>query len=198
MVNKIAVLSAVFAICMAGACKKSNSSSSPANPLTGTTWNFVDLTSNASLTATETGVAQLVDMTDFTTIDNSGTITFTADSMAGNGIGYTIDTSYTTITTIGTAPADTVTTALTTTVSPTSSTTSYQLIGTDSIYFGSGTPFAVSVYPGDTIKIEGVHFTISGNTLTLTSSIDQAGTVSYGILTVPSVTVITSKITLSK
>jgi len=199
MVNKITFLSALLVLFMAIACKKSNSgSSTPTNPLTGTTWNFVDLSSNANLTATETGVGSVVDITDFTTIDNSGTITFTADSMSGSGIGYTIDTSYTTITTVGPSTPDTVTTAYTTTISPTSSSTSYQLIGTDSIYFGASTPFTVSLYAGDTIKIEGADFTISGNTLTLTSAINQAGTVSYGIVTVPSVTVINSKITLTK
>ena len=199
MVNKIAFLSIGLVLLITVACKKSNSGGgSTANPLTGTTWNFVGLTSDANLTATEPGVASVVDITDFTTIDNSGTITFTADSMSGSGIGYTIDTSYTTITTIGTGQPDTVMTAYTTTISPTSSSTNYQLVGTDSIYFGASTPFAVSLYAGDTIKIEGAHFTVSGNTLTLTSSIDQAGTVSYGILTVPSVTVIKSKITLTK
>jgi hypothetical protein len=200
MVSKITVLSAVLVILTLGACKKSNSgSSTTANPLAGGTWNFVDLSSNANLTATESGLisGKIVDITDFTTIDNSGSITFTADSMSGSGIGYTIDTTYTTYTTVA-GTTDTVTTPYTTTIAPTSSSTSYQLIGTDSIYFGAGTPFSVSLYAGDTVKIEGAHFSISGNTLTLTSTIDQAGNVTYEGLTVPSVTQITSKISLSK
>jgi len=200
MANKITVLSAVFVIIVMGACKKSNSgSSSSTNPLTGTTWNFVDLSSNATLTATETGIisATVIDKTDFTTIDNSGTITFTADSMAGSGVGYTIDTTYTTYTYVA-GTGDTVTTPYTTMISPTSSSTSYQLIGSDSIYFGSGTPFSVSLYAGDTVKIEGAHFSISGNTLTLTSTVNQAGNVTYNSITAPSVTQINSTITLSK
>ena len=200
MVSKITVLSAVLLNWTWGACKKSNSgSSTTANPLAGGTWNFVDLSSNANLTATESGLisGKIVDITDFTTIDNSGSITFTADSMSGSGIGYTIDTTYTTYTTVA-GTTDTVTTPYTTTIAPTSSSTSYQLIGTDSIYFGAGTPFSVSLYAGDTVKIEGAHFSISGNTLTLTSTIDQAGNVTYEGLTVPSVTQITSKISLSK
>ena len=200
MVKNITVLSAVLMILTMVACKKSNSgSSSSTNPLAGGTWNFVDLSSNANLTATESGLisGKIVDLTDFTTIDNSGTISFTADSMSGSGIGYTIDTTYTTYTYAGTT-SDTVTTPYTTTISPTSSSTSYQLIGSDSIYFGSGTPFSVSLYAGDTVKIEGAHFSISGNTLTLTSTIDQAGNVTYEGLTVPSVTQISSKIILSK
>jgi hypothetical protein len=200
MVKNITVLSAVLVILTMGACKKSNSNSgSSTNPLTGGTWNFVDLSSNAKLTATESGFVsgEIIDMTDFTTIDNSGTITFTADSMSGSGIGYTIDTTYTTYTYAG-STNDTVTTPYTTTVAPTSSSTSYQLIGSDSIYFGSGTPFYVSLYAGDTVKIEGVHFSISGSTLTLTSTINQAGNVTYEGVTAPSVTQITSKIVLSK
>jgi hypothetical protein len=201
MVKNITVLSAVLVILAMGACKKSNSggSSGSTNPLSGETWTFVDLSSDANLTATESGLisGKIVDITDFTTIDNSGTITFTADSMSGSGIGYTIDTTYTTYTYVG-STSDTVTTPYTTTIAPTSSSTSYQLIGTDSIYFGSGTPFSVSLYAGDTVKIEGAHFTISGNTLTLTSTIDQAGNVTYEGITAPSVTQITSKIILSK
>jgi hypothetical protein len=200
MVKNITVLSAVLLILTMSACKKSNSgSSSSTNPLAGGTWNFVDLSSNANLTATESGLisGKIVDLTDFTTIDNSGTISFTADSMSGSGIGYTIDTTYTTYTYVG-STNDTVTTPYTTTIAPTSSSTSYQLIGSDSIYFGSGTPFSVSLYAGDTVKIEGVHFSISGNTLTLTSTIDQAGSVTYEGITAPSVTQITSKIILSK
>jgi hypothetical protein len=190
MVNKITVLSAVLVLFMMGACKKSNSgSSSSTNPLTGTTWNFVDLTSDANLTATESGLisGKIVDITDFTTIDNSGTITFTADSMSGSGIGYTIDTTYTTYTY---SDQRAILSRLLTRqlLPPPLPATSYQLIGTDSIYFGSGTPFSVSLYAGDTIKIEGAHFTISGNTLTLTSTIDQAGNVTYEGITAPSVT----------
>jgi hypothetical protein len=200
MVNKVTFLSAVLVLFMTGACKKSNNSNSTTtNPLAGGTWNFVDLSSDAKLTATESGIisAQIVDVTDFTTIDNSGTISFTADSMSGSGIGYTIDTTYTTYTYIGTTE-DSTTTPYTTTVSPTSSSSGYQLIGTDSIYFGAGTPFSVTLYAGDTVKIEGVHFTINGNTLTFTSAINQAGNVTYEGVTAPSVTQINSTITLSK
>jgi hypothetical protein len=200
MVKNITVLSAILVILTMGACKKSNSggNSSSTNSLTGT-WTFVDLNSDGNLTATESGIisGKIVDITDFTTIDNSGTITFTADSMSGSGVGYTIDTTYTTYTYVG-STNDTVTTPYTTTVAPTSSSTSYQQIGSDSIYFGSGTPFYVSLYAGDTVKIEGAHYSISGDTLTLTSTINQAGNVTYEGITAPSVTQITSKITLSK
>lgn len=200
MVNKITFLSAVLMLLMTGACKKSNSGgSTTTNPLAGGTWNFVDLSSDAKVTATESGLisATIIDVTDFTTTANSGTISFTADSMSGSGIGYTIDTTYTTYTIIGTSE-DSATTPYTTTISPTSSSTGYQLIGTDSIYFGASTPFSVTLYAGDTVKIEGVHFTISGNNLTLTSIIDQAGSVTYEGITAPAVTQINSTITLSK
>ncbi len=201
MANKITVLSAVFVMLMMGACKKSNSNGgSTTNPLAGGTWNFAGLSSNAKLTATVSAgpiSGTVIDVIDFRTIDNAGSIAFTADSMAGSGVGYTIDTTYTTYTYIG-STSDTVTTPYTTTIAPISSSTRYQLIGSDSIYFGSGTPFAVSLYAGDTIRIEGAHFLMSGNTVTLTSTINQAGNVTYNSITVPSVTQISSTITLSK
>lgn len=200
MVKNITVLSAVLVILTMVACKKSNSGSG-ANNLAGTTWNFTSLTSNTNITASETVLGQtikIVDIADFTTIDNTGTIAFTADSMVGTGVGYTIDTTYTTYDYVA-STIDTVVSPLQTTVAPTNSTAGYKLIGSDSIYFENGSsPFSVSLYAGDTVQIQGAHYSISGSTLTLTSTLTKTQSIDTLGTSIPATALIKSTITLSK
>ena len=190
-----------FAVCLlfAAACKKSNHSSGP-NPLPGT-WTFDGETTNADITSTASfgpisvSVRNLI---DFRTIDNVGSITFTSDSLELAGVGYTIDTTYTTITNTGIS-IDTTISPLSTTATPSSESFSYQLIGQDSIYFPNGSPFALnvdSIQPP--IQIHGAHFTIAANTLTFTSTLIQSGNETVNGITAPTTGTIKSVITLSK
>ena len=76
---------------------------------------------------------------------------------------------------------------------------SYELIGQDSVYFPNGSPFKLnvdSVQPP--IQINGAHFTITGSTLTFTSTINQSGNETINGITAPTTGMITSVITLSK
>ncbi len=201
MTNKFNLISAVLLLLTIGACKKSNSSggNSGSNPLTGN-WNFVSITSNAQVSGSETigpFTTQIVEITDFTTKNNVGALDFTADSVATVGLGYTIDTTYTTYTYVGGA-GDTVVTPFTTTVAPASSTAAYRLVGQDSIYFPGATPFSVGVSNGPTVEINGAHFTVSGNTLTLTSTILQTANETFDGITAPATTQAKSTITLTK
>jgi hypothetical protein len=199
MVNKITLLSAVLLVLIIGACKKSNSGGG--NNLTGTTWNFTSLTSNGNITASESVLGQtikIVDVADFTTIKNTGTIAFTADSMEAIGVGYTIDTTYTTYDYVG-STIDTVVTPLQTAVAPTNSSAGYKLIGSDSIYFENGSsPFSVSLYAGDTVQINGAHYSISGNTLTLTSTLTQTQSIDTLGTSIPAIALVKSTIILTK
>jgi hypothetical protein len=201
MSNKFIALSSALLLLTVVACKKSNNSggNSGSNPLTGN-WNFVSITSNAKVSASETlgpFTTQIVEITDFTTKNNAGAFTFTADSVATVGLGYTIDTTYTAITTVG-GVSDTTVTPFTTTVTPASSTAAYQLVGQDSIYFPGSTPFSVGVSNGPTVKINGAHYAISGNTLTLTSTINQTANETFNGITAPATTTAKSTIILTK
>jgi hypothetical protein len=202
MLDRFTILSAVFFLLVFVACKKSNNSgnTSGPNPLTGS-WTFTAETSNANITATESlgpisvNVLALVDLR---TIDNAGTFTFSADSLQGIGVGYTIDTTYATYITTG-GITDTTVSPLMTTVAPTNSEASYQLIGQDSIYFPNGSPFAVSVDTSQPpVEIKGAHFSISGSTLTLTSTFTQTGNETVDGITAPTTAQISSVITMTK
>jgi hypothetical protein len=187
---------------MSIACKKSNHSGSNSgpNPLTGN-WNFVGETTNADITSTASFgpiSVKVVNLIDFRTIDNMGSLNFTSDSLDAVGVGYSIDTTYTTFTTTG-GITDTTVSSLMTTVQPTNTSASYQLIGQDSIYFPNGSPFAFnvdSIQPP--IQINGAHFTISGSTLTITSTLNQSGNETVNGITAPTTGTVSSVITLSK
>ena len=201
MLNKFTLVSAAFILLTIGACKKSNSGGSGSNsdPLTGN-WNYTSMTSNATVTATETigpFTTKIIDVIDFTTKNNTGTFAFTADSLAVNGLGYAIDTTYTTYTYVGTV-GDTVVSPAVTTVAPASSTVAYQLVGSDSIYFPGATPFTVGLSTGQSVQISGAHFAISGTTLTLTSTINQTANETYGGVTAPANTQAKTIITLTR
>jgi hypothetical protein len=201
MLNRFFLLAIAFCLLFSVACKKSNhSGNSGSNPLVGS-WTFVGETTNANITSSiSIGpiTAQVINLIDFRTINNAGSLIFTSDSLDAVGVGYSIDTSYVTIESAG-GVSDTSVSPLTATVKPTDTASSYQLIGQDSIYFPNGSPFAMnidSIQPP--IQINGGHFTISGTTLTITSTINQSGNETINGITAPTTGTISSVITLSK
>jgi hypothetical protein len=201
MSNRSFLLALLACLLFSAACKKSNhSSSSGQNPLVGS-WSFDGETTNANITASiSIGPlsAQVIDLIDFRTINNVGSLTFTSDSLDGVAVGYSIDTSYTTIERVS-GVSDTTVSALTSTAPPTNTSASYQLIGQDSIFFPNGSPFKFnvdSIQPP--IQINGAHFTISGSTLTINSTINQSGNETLNGITAPTTGTIISVITLSK
>lgn len=200
MLNRFTLLSAAFCLLIFAACKKSNSGGNPSDPLVGN-WTFTGETSNAHVTASESlgpVSLELVDPIVFRTINNTGTFTFTSDSLDAAGIGYTVDTTYTSYLYTG-ATVDSTTDTLNVTQPPTSSNVTYQLVGTDSINFPSGSPFALKIDSGQqTIQINGAHFTISGSTLTLTSTLTQTVNEMLDGVSIPTTAQVSSVITLTK
>jgi hypothetical protein len=201
MLNRSLLLAVATCLLFSVACKKSNhSGNSGPNPLVGT-WSFDGETSNANITSSiSIGpiTGQVINLIDFRTLNNVGSLTFTSDSLNALGVGYTIDTTYITIESAG-GIADTTVSSLTSTAQPTNTSVSYELIGQDSIYFPNGSPFKLnidSIQPP--IQINGAHFTISGSTLTVTSTINQSGNETVNGITAPTTGTITSVITLSK
>src|ERR1700735_162517 len=102
---RISTFLAVICLFAVSACKKSNHSGSGSgpNPLTGN-WVFNGETSNATTVSTiQIGPisAKVVNLIAFRTTNNAGSLSFTADSLNMVGIGYSIDTTYTTITSTG-------------------------------------------------------------------------------------------------
>lgn len=202
MSNRSSFLAFAACLFICSACKKNNNNgNSGPNPLTGTSWTVEGETTNADMTSTATFgpvSVTVINLIDFHTINNVGTISFTADSLMATGVGYGIDTTYTSITETA-ASTDTIVSPLVTTVPPANAAFSYKLIGQDSIYFPNGSPIALnvdSIQPP--IQAKGAHFNISGSTLTITSTINQSGNETVNGITAPTTGTIKSVITLMK
>jgi hypothetical protein len=157
----------------AGSCKKSNSSTG--NTLSGS-WNLIDIVAH-----TRSAVDQVyggddyedVTISDYTTTNNAGTITFAGGVANTSGITYeasftALDSTYMDGQSLGT-----VTLPYDITIPPTSGSSKYQLIGSDSLYFPAGGVFSMGTGGGTQTTPEGSRFTIHGDTLAIVTSINQ-------------------------
>lgn len=200
MRNSAFLFASVCCLLSMAACKKSsNGGNSGPNPLTGS-WTFNGETSNASTTSTVAGPVSIkvVNLVNFNTTNNSGDLTFNSDSMVVAGLGYDIDTTVTTYTYVG-ATIDTAISPLTVTTTPFDTLVTYKLVGQDSISFPNGSPFAFALQGFQPpVQLNGFHFSINGNTLTLHSTINQTGQETYNGITAPTTVAVTSVITLTK
>jgi len=162
------------------ACSKNTSKpngSSNSTQLVGS-YEFLYMTTNINVTesgsfAGQTGSAVI--LSGYKTQQNTGTVVFTADSAMGNGIGYSYDTTATVIQILPGAAPDTTVQSLTGSVPATTSTSKYQIIGTDSVYFPGGVLGAggITGAPAAIAPPTGGHFTIKGDTLSITTKINQ-------------------------
>jgi hypothetical protein len=148
-------------------CHKSNSGGSSSGSLTGA-WNFINMNVHSTATTNEGAGLTAVVVANYVTKDNSGTVVFTADSMDINSLGYTVDTTATAYIYLGSIVADSSEEPISQSLPPTSGNFAYQIIGTDSIYFPNGGLLPAGITGNG--QGSGAHYTLSGNTLTLTSS----------------------------
>ena len=118
-------------------CKKS-SPAATSNALVGN-WNFLYIKANTSGTITVSGATNII-TANYTTQNNAGTAQFTIDSMALKGLAYTVNTTATVNTYAAGVLINTTTQPYSTSLSPTTETVAYKVIGSDSIYFPAGGP----------------------------------------------------------
>lgn len=145
-------------------CKKS--SAPPSNAVSGT-WNFVDMSTQTRVDAVVSGDTT-VTYASYITQNNSGSITFTLDSMDVNGLAYSVSSTATTYAYYQGKIYDTIITPITATLPATSMNVGYELIGTDSLYFPNGGLLPSGITSSS--QGQGGHFVISGDTLRLTVS----------------------------
>jgi len=137
------------------------------------TWNLLGISGATKTNVNEGQGVTMVANLAFVTRNNIGTMTFAKDSMKASGIGYTVDTSYMAYFYYNGSIYDSSRQSLNYVIPPTSSTSKYSLIGTDSLYMPSGGILAVldSSSTGQRCK-----YVISGDSLTLSlSGADMTG-----------------------
>ncbi|HMI61899.1 MAG TPA: hypothetical protein VK518_13355 [Puia sp.] len=181
MLRKHAYFLVIGFLLLLTACSKNTSKpngSSNSTQLVGS-YDFLYMTTNINVTESVSlagQTASVVILSGYKTEQNTGTVVFSADSAMGNGIGYSYDTTAMFIETQPGVGPDTTVQVLSGSVPPTTSTSKYQIIGTDSVYFPGGVLGTGAITAGAPITIApptGGHFTIKGDTLTITTKINQ-------------------------
>ncbi len=200
MKNTLASLSCCTLILFAASCKKSQNSA-PANALSGN-YKLVNIHAHTYSSADENAGGiddQTITVSDYTSIDNSGGLDITGNTMSTVNMAYGVSTTLEGAEFIDGVFQDSLSFPFDVTIPASSNTSSYKLIGTDSLYFPSG--FISSPNGGAPVKTiaVGAKFLLSGSTLTMTIIVPpQISTQSTGGATITSTESATETITLQK
>jgi hypothetical protein len=163
----MAVISSLLTVAVS--CEKS--AQPPAsNAVTGN-WNFVSVNVQSETIAVQNGDTS-ISYPNYITQQNSGTIDFTVDSMAVKGLGYAVDTSFYTYFYMNGVVVDTVSSPLIGSIPPTSMGIPYKMVNTDSLYIANAGIF-FPAGAGSANQGLGANFVVSGDTLRITSHIND-------------------------
>lgn len=199
VMRKFSLLAGIGFMVLLAACSKNTSrpSGGSNSPLTGN-YTFLYTTGNVNQTEQVTALGStfnIVTTGSFRSINNAGTIQFTADSAIATGLGYDIDTTFTMVTYQNGSVANTSSQAFTQSFPPATSTSKYQVIGTDSVYFPGGALGTGSLTGGTQVAPPtGGHFTFAGDTLKITSKLNQ--TYPDNVSGVPTTAMIVADVTI--
>lgn len=113
----------------------------PGNNTEVGTWKFISVRATGSQTAefSQSGASvKAVTSTDFTSQNNSGTVTFDSSEMTATDVSLTVNTTAKTLVYTNGVLFDSLQTPIAETVPPQSATSAYQKIGADSLHFQDG------------------------------------------------------------
>jgi len=182
MLKKLPLLSLIALSLIFSSCHKNNDASGNSGQLTGN-YNFLYISLQSQSTGQQSGSGQTlktITYTNYKTINNSGTVTFTQDSIFSKGVGYSanaISNSY--VYENGTL-TDSLSFPLVQTYPPSNSSTKFNVIGQDSIAFKGGY-LAMGLSGSTTIAPpSGGRFSFKGDTLFLTSKFSQTASQNAG------------------
>jgi hypothetical protein len=180
MKKSLLILSAFSVPVFFVSCKKESSKPISSAEIQGT-WSFqsMDVQTSSTQEYTESGTSyKTVTTSDYTTQNNSGTVTFDASSMTANAVSYSASfTAHAIIYTNGTQLSSTDIPFSVPAITSNSSAT-YELIGADSIHFLSqDNPFAGAVSGAQS---SGAKLSLQDNILYMTQNINQVQTQDIG------------------
>ena len=170
-VTATCVIWIIISICFVACSKENNKVNS--SKIAGN-WSFNGIHANTFSSAmdVEGGIRYTTETTsEYTTSTNGGTVNISGNTMTGTGITYAAVMNIFVTDYEGTTIIDTFSTTSPFNISPTNSTSTFEIIGTDSIHYtsanelgsaGAGMPAA-----------NGSKFSLSGDILTLTSNVVQ-------------------------
>ncbi len=151
------------------ACKKDSSSAGNTSAIAGN-YTFLSVAATTSATAIDNAdgtIFKTVTTSAYTSTQNAGSVSITSSDFNANGIGYTIaDTAYA-LSYIDGEFTDSLSSPFGFTYPPTSSSSSYVLVGQDSITYTGANIFAAPGTTGTT----GARIAINGNLLIMTTNV---------------------------
>lgn len=171
-ISALLVLIGLFA-----ACKKSNQSGSGSGSgsIDGT-WNFLYMTATTRDNQASVGGYSSTTFMSYKTINNSGTVTFTTDSMRVTNLSYSVSGNAETYLYLGNTLQDSVSIPVSAALPATTESILIKQIGSDSLYAPNGGIVPAS-YNGTVIgagQPSGVHYVIKNDTLNMTQIVSTS------------------------
>ena len=154
-------------------CKKDSSDTPINNNLIGN-YTFVSMTANTESTVIlndGSTIDKTVTKSNYTTINNTGTLVIDANNITSTGLSYSVDTTAMAVFYEDGELIDSLEIPFTATVPTGSATSEYKLISSDSLYFPKGSIFVQGNFSQS--KPVGSKFRLEGNKLYFTGSQEQ-------------------------
>ena len=166
LINKLIIPAILAMIVMLASCKKDKTSSTTG--IEGT-YKFKNLSAQTQSSIAGNLGDKIVTLSDYTTTNNGGTLTFANNTMTASGLTYTVNTQAEFYEYYNNDLLDSASYPFNFTLPASNSNGQYQLVGADSIYFPNGgitiTSDGSTTYQG---QASGGHYSISGSVLTIT------------------------------
>jgi hypothetical protein len=164
-------------------------------------WKFISMQSimNVTFEGEQNGLdMKVVTTSDYTTIDNGGTITFDSSQMTTAGLTYSINAMAKAVIYVAGIPVNNTDIPLTGTVPPTDDTGNYEKFGADSMYVQSDALAVID--PSGVLQNSGLGFKLkwNGNQMTMTTRVQATTDEEYMGIPVKANADITAVFTLEK
>ena len=170
------LLGTLAVIVVLASCKKDNNKDNNTSGIEGT-FKLKYLTSKTNAITTVTDGEKAITTSDYTTINNQGTIVFTGSTLSATGLTYTVDTEAKYYLYDGADLIDSSSVPFTFTLPASTSVAQYQLIAADSIYFPQGSMTSGVGGTGSTqAGASGGHYSWNGKLLTITQIFSKDST----------------------
>jgi hypothetical protein len=176
MKNKYYLIAAIilFTACQKGIEPFDDTGTQTGNDIKGT-WNFVSLTANTQFISeyTDSGIDyKTIANSNYVSTNNTGKIIFADSAFNSTDIGYYVSSNLAGYEYQNNVLVDSTQLPFSITVDSSNSSGTYKLIGSDSIYFPSGTFISVSDSTSQS-QPSGGKISISGNRLTITQLLNK-------------------------
>lgn len=177
--KNIILITCLLLVLAASSCQKQITDDLPpaaSTQLTGT-WKYLNthVSGESTIEIDDAfGVTSSVTSTDYTTINNKGTLTIDDTKMTTDGVAYDVSTIATAVTYQDGAIVDSFQFPINFSLPPSSAVSAYKRIGTDSIYSETFSSTQIAGTSSGTQGVAGGYkYRIAGDTLFLATAVDQ-------------------------